>query len=116
MSFEQIPTPSRIATRGGLAVYGPGTDGNVTVVSNTTLTRDMYYNNLTILANAQIGANLKIEGVLASKIDGTYAISNVEEVPDTTHVAESTDGNKARKPQVQMRRKSQVRKNRASPK
>jgi hypothetical protein len=47
-----------------------------------------------ILANAQIGANLKIEGVLASKIDGTYAISNVEEVPDTTHVAESTDGNK----------------------
>ena len=47
-----------------------------------------------ILANAQIGANLKIEGVLASKIDGTYAISNVEEVPDNTHVAESTDGNK----------------------
>ena len=47
-----------------------------------------------ILANAQIGANLKIEGILASKIDGTYAISNVEEVSDNTHVAESTDGNK----------------------
>src|SRR6056300_1301717 len=47
-----------------------------------------------ILANAQIGANLKIEGVLASKINGTYAISNVEEVSDNTHVAESTDGNK----------------------
>src|SRR6056300_206399 len=47
-----------------------------------------------ILANAQIGANLKIEGVLASKINGTYAINNVEEVSDNTHVAESTDGNK----------------------
>lgn len=57
MSFEQIPTPSRIATRGGLAVYGPGTDGNVTVVGNVSLTRDMYYNNLTVLANAQIDTN-----------------------------------------------------------
>src|SRR6056300_1459631 len=47
-----------------------------------------------ILANAQIGANLKIEGVLASKINGTYAISNVEEVSDNTQVAQSSDGNK----------------------
>lgn len=29
-------------------LYGSGADGNVTVSSNTTLTRDMYYNNLTI--------------------------------------------------------------------
>jgi len=28
--------------------YGDGSDGNVTISSNTTLTRDMYYNNLTI--------------------------------------------------------------------
>ena len=47
-----------------------------------------------ILANAQIGANLKIEGVLASKIDGTYAIDDVQEVSDNTHFAESSDGNK----------------------
>ena len=47
-----------------------------------------------ILANAQIGANLKIDGVWASKINGTYAISNVQETADNTHVAESTDGNK----------------------
>ena len=30
------------------SVYGSGMDGNVTISSNTTLTRDMHYNNLTI--------------------------------------------------------------------
>ena len=29
-------------------IYGSGQDGNVTISSNTTLTRDMYYSNLTI--------------------------------------------------------------------
>jgi len=29
-------------------IYGSGADGNVTISTNTTLTRDMYYNNLTI--------------------------------------------------------------------
>lgn len=29
-------------------IYGSGSDGNVTISTNTTLTRDMYYNNLTI--------------------------------------------------------------------
>lgn len=31
-----------------LARYGDGSDGDVTIAVNTTLTRDMYYNNLTI--------------------------------------------------------------------
>ena len=30
------------------SIYGSGNDGNVTISSNTTLTRDMHYNNLTI--------------------------------------------------------------------
>src|SRR6056300_418673 len=47
-----------------------------------------------ILANAQIGSNLKIEGILASKINGTYAINNVAEVSSSDHFAESSDGNK----------------------
>lgn len=29
-------------------IYGSGKDGNVTISTNTTLVRDMYYNNLTI--------------------------------------------------------------------
>jgi len=30
------------------SIYGSGMDGNVTITSNTSLTRDMYYNNLQI--------------------------------------------------------------------
>lgn len=30
------------------SIYGPGSDGDVTISSNTTLSDDMYYNNLTI--------------------------------------------------------------------
>ncbi len=30
------------------SIYGSGMDGNVTISSNTSLTRDMHYNNLTI--------------------------------------------------------------------
>ena len=30
------------------SIYGSGMDGNVTISSNTSLTRDMFYNNLTI--------------------------------------------------------------------
>ena len=32
------------------SIYGSGMDGNVTISSNTTLTRDMYYNNLDVNA------------------------------------------------------------------
>lgn len=35
-------------------IYGTGYDGDVTISSNTTLTQDMYYNNLTINANCTL--------------------------------------------------------------
>ena len=35
---------------GGLAVYGDGSDGDVTISANTTLARTMYYENLTVQA------------------------------------------------------------------
>ena len=37
-SFDVIPD----------SIYGSGMDGNVTITSNTALTRDMYYNNLQV--------------------------------------------------------------------
>jgi len=37
-----------IEHRGGYSIFGSGIDGNVTITSDTNLTRDMYYNNLTI--------------------------------------------------------------------
>ena len=39
-SFDVIPD----------SIYGSGMDGNVTISANTTLTRDMFYNNLTVNA------------------------------------------------------------------
>jgi hypothetical protein len=58
MSDVRVPEPVVLASRkGGLEIYGPGTDGDVTVISNISLNRDMYYNNLTILANVQLDTN-----------------------------------------------------------
>lgn len=34
----------------GIDFFGTGADGDVTISSNTTLTRDMHYNNLTVNA------------------------------------------------------------------
>ena len=36
------------------SIYGSGMDGNVTISSNTTLTRDMYYNNLDVNAGVTL--------------------------------------------------------------
>jgi hypothetical protein len=38
-------------------IYGSGLDGNVTIGTNTTLSRDMYYNNLTISDDVHLNTN-----------------------------------------------------------
>lgn len=38
-------------------VYGPGFDGTVIISSNTSLTKDMYYNNLTVNNGVTLNAN-----------------------------------------------------------
>ena len=40
-----VPNPSQLLN---LWLYGDGSDGDVTISINTSLTRDMYYNNLTV--------------------------------------------------------------------
>ena len=46
-----------LAERGYEITFGNGLDGNVTITSNTTLTRDMYYNNLTINSGVTLKTN-----------------------------------------------------------
>ena len=53
----QIPERLFLDRLGGDEVYGFGQDGDVTIASNTTLTRDMYYNNLTINSNCDLDTN-----------------------------------------------------------
>ena len=57
MSIESIPVTGVYNTRGGESVYGPGTDGNITITGTVSLNRDMYYNNLTVQAGAQLDTN-----------------------------------------------------------
>lgn len=51
MNFMPITYSTKL---GGLSVYGDGIDGDVTISTNTTLIKDMYYNNLTINASCNL--------------------------------------------------------------
>ena len=48
MSDINIPEPVFLDRLGGDEIYGFGQDGDVTLTANTTLSRDMYYDDLTI--------------------------------------------------------------------
>jgi len=68
----------------GSTAFGDGRDGNVTISSTTTLTRDMYYNDLTINAdllpkNYRIFVRGTLSGsgrIVASGANGTNATGN----------------------------------------
>lgn len=50
----------------GSALFGDGSDGNVTISVPTTLTRDMYYNNLVVNSNLNTaGARIFVKGTLS---------------------------------------------------
>lgn len=53
----QIPEPIFLERLGGEEVYGFGQDGDVTISSSTSLTRDMYYNDLTINSSCDLDTN-----------------------------------------------------------
>ena len=47
--------------------FGSGLDGDVTIASNTTLTRDMWYNNLTVNSSRNLitdGFRVFVRGIL----------------------------------------------------
>ena len=50
MAEIQIPDPIFLERLGGEEIYGFGQDGDVTISSDTSLSRDMYYNNLDVNA------------------------------------------------------------------
>lgn len=48
---------ARTQRLGNDSIYGQGTDGNVTISANTTLTSDKYYDNLTVNSNITLLTN-----------------------------------------------------------
>ena len=57
MAEIQIPDPIFLERLGGDEIYGFGQDGNVTITADTSLTRDMYYNDLTINSGCDLDTN-----------------------------------------------------------
>ena len=57
MAEIQIPDPIFLERLGGEEIYGFGQDGDVTISSDTSLSRDMYYNNLTINSSCDLDTN-----------------------------------------------------------
>lgn len=56
--IERYNVPLPAQKLGNDSVYGTGVDGNVVIASNpVTITRDMYYDNLTVNANCHLNTN-----------------------------------------------------------
>lgn len=65
-------------TRSGLGIYGDGSDGAATISSNTTLTSDKYYTNLTVNNTITLttdGYRVFVNGTLT--LTGSGKISNI---------------------------------------
>lgn len=55
--LKRYNTPAKTQRIGNDSVYGTGSDGDVVVSSNISLSRDMYYNNLTINSGFHLNTN-----------------------------------------------------------
>ena len=89
--------------------YGTGVDGNVTIAANTTLTRDMYYANLTINTNITlttggyrifvtgtltfVSAGSTISGIGTSGTDGSAGGGGGTALPTNTVGGSTAGGN-----------------------
>jgi hypothetical protein len=92
-SVEPSASVQRI---GNDSIYGGGQDGDVVISSNTSLTRDMYYNNLRIDYGCHLNTNgFKVFVKTALNIEGSIGINsgvsvNTGTVAGTTPLATST--------------------------
>lgn len=103
MSIERINGKPVLQRIGNDSVYGSGIDGDVVIATNTTLYRDMYYNNLTINSGRTLNTNgfrvfvkekLTVMGTIGANgttniVDGTVSGST----PASTTVENSIGGN-----------------------
>ena len=74
-------------------VFGTGSDGDVTISSNTTLTRDMFYNNLTVNSGVTLntgGYRIFVKGTLTN--NGTISRKGVDGADGGTALSSGTLG------------------------
>lgn len=83
--IEKYNSPVKVQRIGNDSVYGTGADGNVTIASNISLSRDMYYNNLTVNSGSHLNTNgykVFIKGTLT--INGSIGVDSGVAVSDAT--------------------------------
>ena len=74
----------------GMAIYGDGSDGDITISTTTSLSRDMFYNNLTVDNGVTLNPNgyrIFVKGTLTN--NGTIARdgNNGENSPQADYIA-----------------------------
>jgi hypothetical protein len=89
-ALERLNSPAKVQRIGNDSVYGTGSDGNAIVVSNVSLSRDMYFNNLTIDNGFHLNTNgfkLFVKNTLT--VNGSVGISAGVVVSNATLVGTS---------------------------
>jgi hypothetical protein len=75
--LQRFNSPPIVQRIGNDSIYGIGSDGTVIIASNTSLTRDMYYENLTINSGSHLNTNgfrVFVKNVLT--VNGTIGVNN----------------------------------------
>jgi len=83
--IDKYNSPAKVQRIGNDSVYGVGTDGDVVIVANISLSRDMYYNNLTINSNCHLNTNgfkVFVKGTLT--LDGNLGVASGTTVSTAT--------------------------------
>jgi len=101
-SLVRFPDKTFKQRIGNDSVYGSGVDGNVVISANTSLSRDMHYNNLTINSGVHLNTNgfrvfvksaLTINGSIGVKSNTTVTSGTVSgNTPSSTAVIYSIGG------------------------
>jgi len=94
--LERYNAKAVVQRVGNDTVYGGGQDGTVVVSTNTSLTRDMYYNNLTINSGIHLNTNgwkVFVKGTLT--LTGTIGIKSTDGAVSGTSLAGHTAANTA---------------------
>lgn len=101
LTYNDAGNALTIAAAGGggsastLTLFGDGSDGDVTVTSSITLTRDMYYNNLTLGAGGSIataGFRIFAAGTLDLTAAAAGAIAVLPTAGNTGNAISTTAG------------------------
>jgi len=79
--LEKFGSPAKVQRIGNDSIYGQGSDGNTTIASNTSLSRDMYYNNLTVNNGVHLNTNgyrVFVKGTLT--LNGNIGVTSAQSV------------------------------------